>query len=135
MSTDAVVTAWRQVLRLVLGQLGAVFVTAAALALSWGSGAAMSAVAGGGIGIVATAYLLVAMLRRRLRVGSGTGMVGVFASWLVKTLLTIGLLLAALRSQAFLPPALLAGLLASLIGYWLSLVLSRVEHADRVAGK
>jgi hypothetical protein len=65
----------------------------------------------------------------------GTGMNSVFVSWLVKSLLTIGLLLVAFRSKVWLPSALLAGLLASLAGYWLSLVLSRVEHADRVAGK
>lgn len=134
MSTDAVAAAWRQALRIVLGQLGAVLVIAVALALGWNARAAGSALAGGCIGLAATAYLLVAMLRRRMRPGSA-GIGGVFFSWLVKSLLTIGLLLVALRSKAFVPPALLAGLFASLTGYWLSLVLSRVEHADRVAGK
>ncbi len=75
------------------------------------------------------------MVKRRVRIDKDPAVGALFTSWLVKTVLTISLLIVALKSKVLPPLPLLAGLFASLLGYWLSLVLTRVKHADRVDGK
>lgn len=130
-----VAAALRQALLIVLGQLGATLVVAGLFALGWGRQSMLAALVGGGIGVVASAYLLMAMVKRRARIDKGPAVGALFLSWLVKTVLTISLLMVALKSKGLPPLPLLAGLFASLVGYWLSLVVTRVNHADRVDGK
>lgn len=119
----------------VLGQVGATLAVAGVFVLTQDSRSALAALVGGGIGVVATAYLLIAMVKRRMRVDRGSGFGGLFLSWLVKTVLTISLLAMALKTKWLPPLPLLAGLFGSLFGYWLSLMLARVKHADCVDGK
>ena len=95
----------------------------------------MAVLIGGGIGIVAAGYLLIAMIRSSARVTGRPNLVGLLLAWVVKTTLTVSLLLIALRSKALPPPALLAGFGGSLLGYWLSLSLGRTENVARSDGE
>jgi hypothetical protein len=56
-------------------------------------------------------------------------------AWVVKTALTISLLVIALRSKALPPLGLLAGFGGSLLGYWLALILGRTENVARTDGE
>jgi hypothetical protein len=88
--------------------------------------------AGGGIGLVATAYLATVLIKRSMQIGKAPSIVGLFGNWLVKSILTLGLLAIALRSKALSPSWVLAAWCGSLAAYWLCMVLGR---ANGVRGK
>jgi len=134
-STHAVAAALRQARGIVLGQLSVTALLAGVSAAVWGIRAAVAVLIGGGIGIVAAGYLLIAMIRSSARVTGRPNLVGLLLAWVVKTTLTVSLLLIALRSKALPPPALLAGFGGSLLGYWLSLSLGRTENVARSDGE
>jgi hypothetical protein len=85
--------------------------------------------------MVAAGYLLVAMIRTSARVTGSPNVGALLLAWMVKTALTVSLLLIALRSKSLPPPALLAGFGGSLLGYWLALILSRTENVERNDGE
>ena len=127
--------ALRQARGIVLGQLSVIALLAGASAVIWGVRAAVAVLIGGGIGVVASGYVLIAMIRSSARVTGRPNLGGLLLTWVVKTALTISLLLIAFRSKALPPLALLAGFGGSLVGYWLSLSLGRTENVERTDGE
>lgn len=81
-----------------------------------------SVLVGGGIGLVATGYLVFVLIKHSLRPARPATVLGIFGSWLIKTGLVLGLLAVALRSDVLLPSAIIAGLAGSLVSYWLSVL-------------
>src|SRR4051812_1700559 len=99
MSTSEVEAARRQALTIVVGQLTGSGLIALACAAGSGSRAAFSAMAGGVIGALATAYMAFAMLRPRAGV-QAAGMAGTFfLGWAIKVFMTIALLVIGFRSK------------------------------------
>lgn len=93
-------------------------VVAALVGAIWGRQAAMSSAWGGGIGTLAAAFMVLAMFRYRDGAGAGRLVWGFFLGQILKTALSIGLLLVAFQSQGVVPVALLGGYAASFAGYW-----------------
>lgn len=84
------------------GQLAVVLALGAAGFAIRGGQTAWSLLAGGGIGLAGSAYLVIQILRHGRR-AQGTGMVGVFIAWAVKVALMLSLLTLAFRSGVFSP--------------------------------
>ena len=124
-----------QALRILLWQAGWVVLAGGLTAVTVGTRAAWSIMAGAAIGLLATSYLVFVLIKQTLQIGKPPSMVSVFAAWLVKTILVIGLLLIALRSRAIMPLLLIVGLCGSLVAYWLSMVVGRVKYANVNDGK
>ena len=82
---------------------------------------ARSLLAGSGIGLLATSYLVFMQPARPASVLS------FFANWFVKTLLVLGLLMIAMRSRSLVPAAILLGLALSLVMYWLAVMTRRSQ--------
>jgi F0F1-type ATP synthase assembly protein I len=80
--------------------------------------AVASALAGGGIGIVATAYMAFSMFRVGADASSGRVLRGFVVGWIVKVVLTITLLIIAFRSKFIAPLPLLVGYAATYLAYW-----------------
>ncbi|MGE0114534.1 MAG: ATP synthase subunit I [Steroidobacteraceae bacterium] len=115
----------RQALRILIWQLaGLILLTAVAGGL-YGGRVGLSVMMGGGIGLIATSYLVFVLIKHDLRPARPATVLGLFANWFIKTALLLGLLTIALRSGSLLPPAVLAGLAVSLVIYWLSVLLVR----------
>lgn len=134
MSTRLLAASWREVRPVLLWQLAGIAVLAVAFAAALGARAGWSALVGSGIGFLSIAYLMVALLKSSLRPGVMGSMAGIFASWLIKVVLTLGLLAIALRLRA-LPLPLMAGLSGSMLAYWLAMVVGRGKHAGDVNGQ
>ena len=83
---------------------------------------ARSVCVGGGIGIIASAYLVFVQFKHVLQPARPATVVTLFINWFVKTMLVLGLLMVAMRSSSFKPPALLLGLAMSLVCYWLAAI-------------
>lgn len=95
------------------------------LAAAAGIGAALydarvgwSVLAGGGIGLLWTAYMAFTLFRHSLNHGARMSAATFVVAWLVKMIFTVGLLIVAFRSEAVAPLGLLAGLFAALLAYW-----------------
>jgi ATP synthase protein I len=114
---------------MLLWQLGCVVGVAAVAAIFWGVKAGWSALAGGGIGLIWTVYMALAMARHSLDHGRRLSAMTFVAGWLIKVVLTISLLILAFRSKAIAPLSLLAGLSGALVAYWflLSFAPSRAK--------
>jgi len=108
----------RQAVAVVLGQglLGAI-VAIACLAV-WGPRAGASALLGAGIGIAATSLMAFAMLRHGAGADPQRVAWSFVTGWLVKVILTLGLLVVAFRSPGVDAASLLAAYLATFLGYW-----------------
>jgi len=63
------------------------------------------------------------MVRHVLNVTKPATLSTVLITWLIKTMLVIGLLLIAFRSSQLVPLAIMAGFVGSLVVYWLSVFL------------
>ncbi len=135
MSARLLAASWREVRPILLWQAAGIVVTPVVFVITAGAQAGWSAFAGYGIGFLGTAYLMVALLKRSFRAGGGATIADVFASWLIKVALTLGLLLLALRSRALPPLPLIAGLSGSMVAYWLAMVVGREKYAGDVNGK
>jgi len=111
-------TGRRQALAVLLGQgmLGAI-VAIACLAV-WGSRAAVSAVAGAGIGIAATALMAFAMLRHGEGASAQRVALSFVTGWLVKVGFTVAALVVALGSPKVDAVPMLSAYLATFLGYW-----------------
>ncbi len=129
MSASVVDDAARQAVWMLAGQLAVVLaLTAAGFAIHGGQ-TALSLLAGGGIGLAGSTYLVIQMLRHGGR-ATGPGLAGVFIAWGLKVALMLSLLTLAFRSGMFSPPALLAGLGAGLFSNWVWLSVDRTKRTN-----
>ncbi len=103
---------WQAVVTAVLG-------IATAIASNGRAGAAV--LVGGGISMLGSAYLGIALFKVRPGVEPGKMIWDVFLSWAVKLALVMSLLLIAFRSRQLPPPFLMAGLCGALVAYWLAM--------------
>jgi F0F1-type ATP synthase assembly protein I len=88
----------------------------------WGAKSGWSVLTGGGIGIVSTGYMAFALLRQRADASAAQVALSFFVGWVIKILLTIGLLWLAFRSQVMAPLSLIAGFGVTLFAFWLAAV-------------
>lgn len=134
MSSNALAAGARQAWQILLWQVGWIVAVAAVSAVVLDMKAGWSVLAGGGIGLIWTVYMAFTMFRHSIDHGVRLSAVGLFAGWLIKLVLTVSLLIIALRSKAMAPLPLLGGLGVALIAYWAWLTF-RVKHADGLNGK
>lgn len=92
-----------------------ILIAALCLAL-WGRTQALSALAGGGIGLVANAYMTLTMLRSSASAAGALGRL-MFAQ-LVKVAVTIGLMLVVAQGRWASWPALICAYMATLVVFW-----------------
>jgi F0F1-type ATP synthase assembly protein I len=133
-STNALAAAARQSLRILLWQALWIGVLAAIFAVTLDSRAALSALAGGGIGLVWTVYMAWVLYKHSLTHGMRMSAVSFLAGWLFKVVVTLSLLLLVLRSRMFAPLAVLAGLFGSMVAYWAWFVFGK-KYASDADGK
>jgi F0F1-type ATP synthase assembly protein I len=114
-------SAARQAMRILVWQLLGLL-TLGLVAWWYDGRVARSVLVGGGIGLLATAYLLFVLIKHSLQPARPATVLSLFGNWLVKTGLVLGLLALALRSPTLLPAAVLLGLASSLLIYWLSML-------------
>jgi ATP synthase protein I len=88
------------------------------IALCWGASAGRSALLGGGVGVAATLFFVIALFRNAQGAATGRVVWGFFLGQGLKVALTVALLIVAFRSQGVVPLALLAGYMATYAGYW-----------------
>lgn len=118
----------RQALTIVFWQLASAGIVAIACAVGAGPRAAFSAMAGGLIGALATAYMAFVMLRPRAGM-KAAGMTGRFyLGWAIKVLLTVALLVIAFRSKHVVPLPLLGGYLVTVFAYTIGAARSRPRY-------
>lgn len=86
-------------------------------ALPWGRPAALSALIGAAIGLLANAYLAFATVGKLLLTGKPSNM---WLSWLIRVALVVSLVLIAMRSTWVVPASLVAGLAAVMVAHWLT---------------
>jgi F0F1-type ATP synthase assembly protein I len=116
-SSNVLADAARQAFKTLLWQLAAVLILAAMTAVFWGVRAGGSVLAGGGIGLIWTVYMALTLFKHSLTHGVHMSALTFMTGWLIKVALTVVLLVAAFRSGAFVPPAVLAGLTGALVAY------------------
>lgn len=122
-------SAVRQISRVLLWQGVWLVLATIVAALVWGSRSARSVLVGSGIGLIATAYLATVLIKRSMQIGKRPSVVGLFGNWFVKSALTVGLLVIALRSKALSPLFVLTAWIGSLAAYWVCVVFSRANGA------
>jgi F0F1-type ATP synthase assembly protein I len=118
-SSNVLADAARRAFKTLLWQLGAVLMLAAMVTIFWNVRAGRSVLAGGGIGLIWTVYMALTLFKHSLTHGARMTALTFMTGWLIKVALTFALLVAAFRSGAFLPPAVLAGLAGALVTYGL----------------
>ena len=133
-SRNALAAAARQSLRILLWQALWIGVLAAIFAATLDMRAALSALAGGGIGLVWTVYMAWALYKHSLTHGVRMSPLSFLAGWLFKVVVTISLLLVVLRSRMFAPLAVLAGLFGAMVAYWAWFVFGK-KYASNADGK
>jgi ATP synthase protein I len=116
----------RSVIRVQVALTLLVGVLSGLAASSWTAG--WSALAGGGIGIVATAYMAYSLFRSGADATPGRALRGFIVGWLVKVALTITLLIIAFRSTFIAPLPLLVGYAATYLAYWWGMGPGRRER-------
>jgi F0F1-type ATP synthase assembly protein I len=108
----------RQALAVVMGQVLVGAIVAIVCLAGWGTRAAVSALAGAGIGIAATALMAFAMLRHGAGAGASRVVLSFFTGWLVKAGFTVAALVIAFRSPGIDAAPLIAAYAATYAGYW-----------------
>jgi F0F1-type ATP synthase assembly protein I len=116
-SSNVLADAARRALKTLLWQSGAVLILAAMATVFWDVRTGMSVLAGGGIGLIWTMYMAFTLFRHSLTHGVHMSALTFVSGWLIKVALTVALLIAAFKSGAFVPPAVLAGLAGALVAY------------------
>jgi F0F1-type ATP synthase assembly protein I len=132
--TNALAVAARQSVRILLWQALWVGALATIFAVTLGAKAAVSALVGGGIGMVWTVYMALVLFKHSLTHGVRLSAISFFAGWLFKVVVTVSLLVIALRSKAFVPLFVLAGLFGAMVAYWAWFVFGK-KHANDADGK
>lgn len=112
----------RQALQMTLWQALSALALAVMCCVLWGAKSGWSVLTGGGIGIVSTGYMAFALLRQRVDASAAQVALSFFVGWVIKILLTIGLLWLAFRSQVMAPLSLIAGFGVTLFAFWLAAV-------------
>ena len=107
----------RAALRVVRRQAVAALLTAGLL-VPWGVGAAVSAVAGGAVGVVATSLFAWMLFRHPEGTSAARVAWSFYLGQALKAGLTIGLLAVIFRSRVPAPWAVLAGYLVTHVAYW-----------------
>jgi hypothetical protein len=115
--------------------LAALILLVSAAALVSGASLARSVLAGGGIGLVATGYLMFVLIKHSLRPARPATVLGLFGNWFIKTGLVLGLLVIALRAHGLQPAAVMMGLAGSLVSYWVSVIRLRYPAQIRERDK
>jgi len=106
----------RIAMRILMAQAATTILIAAVCALAWGRTHAMSALAGGLIGLIANAFMTLSALRPT---ASAAGALGrLMFGQLVKVMVTVGLLAIVARGGWANWPALLAAYAATLLMFW-----------------
>ena len=133
-SSNALAAGARQSLRILLWQALWIGVLATIFAVTLGARAALSALAGGGIGLVWTVYMALVLFKHSLTHGMRMSAMSFFAGWLFKIVVTVSLLVIVLRSRMFAPLAVLAGLFGAMVAYWAWFVFGK-KYANDADGK
>ena len=108
--------AWRDALR-VLAIQAVALVLATIGGLAFSPQTALGVLIGAAIGLLANAYLAFALIGKPLMTGKfGDVRIG----WLIKVVMTLGLLWVAMQSKVASPPSLIAGLVATIFAQWLA---------------
>ena len=128
-------TPGQQALRVLAWQLSGAVLSGAMALLLVDARAAWSMLAGAGIGSLGLAYVMLVMLKHGVQITKPATLFSVLITWLIKTMLVMGLLLIAFRSSRLAPLAVMLGLLGSFFVYWLCLFVGRVKHANGNNGK
>ena len=134
MSTNVLAAAARQSLRILAWQALWIVALASIFAVAFGKQAALSALAGGGIGLVWTVYMALVLFKHSLSHGMRMGAMSFLAGWLFKVVVTLSLLVIALRSRVFAPLWLLVGLFGAMVAYWAWFVFGK-KYASDADGK
>ena len=134
MSTNVLAAAARQSIRILIWQALWIGALATIFAVTLGARAALSVLAGGGIGLVWTVYMALVLFKHSLTHGARMSALSFFAGWLFKVVVTVSLLVAALRSREFVPLLLLGGLFGALVAYWAWFVFGK-KYASDADGK
>ena len=132
--TNVLATGARQSVRILIWQALWSGALATIFAVTLGAKAAVSALAGGGIGLVWTAYMALVLFKHSLTHGVRLSAISFFAGWLFKVVVTVSLLVIALRSKALAPLFVLAGLFCAMVAYWSWFVFGK-QHANDADGK
>jgi F0F1-type ATP synthase assembly protein I len=127
MSGNALANAARQSAKILAWQLVWIVTGAVACAAVFDLRSAWSVLAGGGIGLIWTAYMAVTLYKHSLSHGMRLSAASFLLAWLIKLALTISLLVIALRSPALRPLGVLGGLFGAMVAYWASLALRRPQ--------
>lgn len=137
MSSNSLGNAARQSVGILVWQFGWVVAAAAIGGAIYSARAGWSVLAGGGIGLLWTAYMAFTMFRHSLNHGAQMSAATFVVAWLVKMVFTVGLLVVAFRSSAVAPIGVLAGLFAALLAYWVWLAagLGQRKSAASAAGE
>jgi F0F1-type ATP synthase assembly protein I len=133
-STNVLAAAARQSLRILVWQALWIGALVTIFAVTLGARAAVSALAGGAIGLVWTVYMALVLFKHSLTQGVRMSALSFFAGWLFKLVVTVSLLLIALRSGKFAPLWLLIGLFGAMVAYWAWFVFGK-KYASDADGK
>jgi F0F1-type ATP synthase assembly protein I len=123
-SASPITVARRQVVRAIVWQAATTGVLAMASALGFSGRAGLAVLVGGGIAMLGTAYLALALSRQRLGGAPGGLIWDVFLSWAIKLVLVLSLLTIAFRSKQLPPSFLMAGLCGALLAYWFAMSMA-----------
>ena len=134
MSTNVLAAGARQSVRILLWQALWSGALATIFAVTLGAKAAVSALAGGGIGLVWTVYMALVLFKHSLTHGVRLSAISFFAGWLFKVVVTVSLLVIVLRSRMFVPLAVLVGLFGAMVAYWAWFVFGK-KYANDADGK
>ena len=133
-STNVLAAGARQSVRILLWQALWSGALATIFAVTLGAKAAVSALAGGGIGLVWTVYMALVLFKHSLTHGVRLSAISFFAGWLFKIVVTVSLLVIVLRSRMFVPLAVLVGLFGAMVAYWAWFVFGK-KYANDADGK
>ena len=108
----------RGAFRVVIAQAAITLGVAAVAAAGWGADAARSALWGGGIGIAASAFMVLAVFRYPEGASAARIAWGFYLGQFLKVALSIALLIVAFGTEGVVPLALLVAYVATFAGYW-----------------
>ncbi len=124
----------RQAMAVLFGQVLLGALVAMGCLAGWGVRAAISALAGAGIGIGATALMAFAMLRHGEGASVGRLAMSFFSGWLVKVGFTVAALVVALRSPKVAAVPLLAAYAVTFAGYRFAMARRDGPRTKRMVG-
>ena len=129
MSRNVLARASRQSVQILRWQLAWIGALALLCGVVFGLRVGVSLLIGGGIGLIWTVSLAVAMFKHSLDHGARLSVLSFVGGWVLKIALTLCLLVIAFRSRALVPLAILGGLFWSMVAFWYSMAF-RVKYVD-----